>query len=186
MKRKSDTRSQASSISYQNTRIQHPTSRIQHPTSRITPVEALGKIQRYCAYQERSHQEVKYKLYSYGLTSDEVDEIISRLITDNFVNEERFAKAFAGGKFRIKKWGRNKIEHELESLGLTKNCISRGLKEIDAADYNKTLLALLKKKAIEVSAENLFAKRNKVARFAISKGYEPELVWEMVKDLVQS
>ncbi len=159
-------------------------SRIQYLVSSITPTQALGKIQKYCAYQERSHQEVKYKLQSYGLSSDEVDEIISRLITDNFVNEERFAKAFAGGKFRMKKWGRNKIEHELESLGLTKNCIARGLKEIDSSDYNKTLRILLKKKAEELSEENLFAKRNKVARFAISKGYEPELVWEMVKEMV--
>src|SRR5882757_6205956 len=82
--------------------------------SRITPAQARGKIQKYCAYQERSHQEVKHKLHTYGLTVDEADEIISSLITDNFLNEERFAKAFAGGKFRIKKWGRNKIEHELE------------------------------------------------------------------------
>ena len=156
-------------------------SSLKHPVSSITSSEALGKIQKYCAYQERSHQEVKYKLHSYGLSSDEVDEIISRLITDNFVNEERFAKAFAGGKFRMKKWGRNKIEYELESMGLTKNCIARGLKEIDSVDYNKTLRILLKKKASEVSEENLFAKRNKVARFAISKGYEPELVWEILK-----
>lgn len=166
-----------------NTRFQE--SRIQHLESRITPAQALGKIQRYCAYQERSHQEVKYKLHSYGLSTDEADEIISRLITDNFVNEERFAKAFAGGKFRMKKWGRNKIEHELESLGLTKNCISRGLKEIDPSDYTKTLRTLLTKKAQEVSEENQYAKRNKVARFAISKGYEPELVWEMVKVLMR-
>ena len=158
-------------------------SSLQHPVSSITPTEALGKIQKYCAYQERSHQEVKYKLSSYGLTSDETDEIVSRLIIDNFVNEERFAKAFAGGKFRIKKWGRNKIEHQLESLGLTKNCILRGLKEIDPSDYNKTLRTVLMKKAQEVSEENLYAKRNKIARFAISKGYEPELVWEMVKEL---
>jgi len=159
-------------------------STIQHPTSCITPTQALGKIQKYCAYQERSHQEVKRKLSSYGLTIDEADEIISKLITDNFLNEERFAKAFAGGKFRIKKWGRNKIEHQLESFGLTKNCITRGLKEIDPSDYNKTLRALLRKKTEEVSEENLFAKRNKVARFAISKGYEPELVWEMVKEIM--
>jgi len=169
MKSKSNTRFKAS---------------IEHPDSKFTPAQALGKIQKYCAYQERSHQEVKRKLYSYGLTVDETDEIISKLITDNFLNEERFAKAFAGGKFRIKKWGRNKIEHQLESFGLTKNCITRGLKEIDPSDYNKTLRALLRKKTEEVSEENLFAKRNKIARFAISKGYEPELVWEMVKEIM--
>ncbi len=153
-------------------------------TTRITPAEALTKIQKYCAYQERSHQEVKYKLHSFGLSSDEVDELISRLITDNFLNEERFAKAFTGGKFRVKKWGRNKIVNELESRGLTKNCITRGLKEIDPADYTKTLRALLLKKADELDEENMFIKRNKVSRFAIAKGYEPELVWEMVKKLL--
>ena len=169
-------------IHYQESRIQHPASSIQ--SQAFTPTEAFAKIQKYCAYQERSHQEVKYKLYSYGLYSSDVNELISRLITENFLNEERFAKAYAGGKFRMKKWGKNKIEHKLESLGLTKNCITRGLKEIDSTDYTKTLRSLIKKKAAEVSEENPFAKRNKVARFVISKGYEPEVVWETVKDLM--
>ncbi len=150
----------------------------------ISPSEALAKIQKYCAYQERCHQEVKFKLNTYGLSPEEVDEIVSRLITENFVNEARFAKAFAGGKFRIKKWGRNKIVNELESLGLTNACITLGLKEIDSSDYSKTLQALLQKKAQEISEENLFLKRNKVARFAIAKGYEPDLVWELVKEQV--
>jgi regulatory protein len=152
--------------------------------SSISPSEALAKIQKYCAYQERCHQEVKSKLNSYGLSSDKTDEIVSRLITENFVNEARFAKAFAGGKFRIKKWGRNKIVNELESLGLTNACITLGLKEIDSSDYYKTLLALLQRKAHEISEENLFIKRNKVARFAIAKGYEPDLVWELVKEQI--
>jgi regulatory protein len=80
---------------------------------KITPTEAKGKIQRYCAYQERSHQEVRNKLYSFGLYSDEVDNLLTDLITDGFLNEERFAKAFAGGKFRMKKWGRIKIVNAL-------------------------------------------------------------------------
>ena len=95
----------------------------------LSASDALQKIYRYCAYQERSHQEVKTKLYSFGLTTDEGDEIISRLITEGFLNEERFAKAFSGGKFRMQKWGRNKIIHQLESKGLTQNCIRRGLLE---------------------------------------------------------
>ena len=151
---------------------------------RISPTQALTKIYRYCAYQERSHQEVKNKLYDYGLYSSEVDELISRLITEGFLNEERFAKAFAGGKFRMKKWGRLKIEHELKSLGLTRNCIGLGLKEIDAADYARTLKNLLKKKAQQIIEENSFKKRDRVARFAIAKGYEPEQVWELVKEVL--
>ena len=151
---------------------------------RISPTQALTKIYRYCAYQERSHQEVKNKLYDYGLYSSEVDELISRLITEGFLNEERFAKAFAGGKFRMKKWGRLKIEYELKSLGLTQNCIGLGMKEIDAADYARTLKNLLKKKALQTTEENSFKKRDKVARFAIAKGYEPEQVWELVKEIL--
>lgn len=151
---------------------------------RLSPAEALARIYRYCAYQERSHQEVKNKLYEYGLYSSEVDELLSRLITEGFLNEERFAKAFAGGKFRMKKWGRLKIQNKLESLGLTNRCIGRGMKEIDAVDYSKVLKDLLKKKAQQTIEENPYKRRDKVARFAIAKGYEPELVWETVKEIL--
>jgi regulatory protein len=151
---------------------------------RFSPTEALAKIQRYCAYQERSHKEVKNKLYEYGLYESQVDEIVSQLITEGFLNEERFAKAYAGGKFRIKKWGKLKIKNELEFLGLTKNCIQRGLKEIETADYSKTLKTLINKKSTEIHEANLYKKRDKVARFAIGKGYEPEMVWEYVRDLI--
>src|SRR5687768_10604150 len=97
---------------------------------KLTKQEAETKIQRYCAYQERCHQEVRGKLYEYSLFKDEVEDILTNLITEGFLNEERFAKAYAGGKFRMKKWGRLKIIHELEIKGLSKNCIHAGLKEI--------------------------------------------------------
>jgi regulatory protein len=150
---------------------------------KITPSEAKGKIQRYCAYQERSHQEVKNKLYSFGLYSREVDELLSDLITDGFLNEERYAKAFAGGKFRMKKWGRIKIVNALEAQGLSKNCIRIGLKEIDANDYLTTLESVLQKKGETLQEENIFALRDKLSRYAIQKGYEPDLVWQRLKEL---
>ena len=156
--------------------------RTQQSKVRLSSAEALARIYRYCAYQERSHQEVKNRLYEYGLYSSEVDELLSRLITEGFLNEERFAKAFAGGKFRMKKWGRLKIQNKLESLGLTNKCIGSGMKEIDPTDYSKTLKDLIKKKAQQTIEQNSFKKRDKVARFAIAKGYEPELVWEVVKE----
>ena len=134
----------------------------------LTPDQASQKIRQYCAYQERSHREVKNKLYEYGLYSSEVDELLSRLITEGFLNEERFAKAFAGGKFRMKKWGRLKIQNKLESFGLTNRCIGRGMKEIDAVDYSKVLKDLLKKKAQQTIEENPYKRRDKVARFAIA------------------
>lgn len=150
---------------------------------RLSPTIALAKIQLYCAYQERSHHEVKNKLFDYGLYSTQVDEIIAQLITEGFLNEERFAKAFAGGKFRIKKWGRKKIENELKFLGLSKRNIATGLKEIEDPYYRKTLKSLLKKKSEQSTEANLFKKRDKLARYAIGKGYEPELVWEMIKEV---
>jgi regulatory protein len=143
--------------------------------------EALGKIRRYCAYQERCHQEVKNKLFEFGLYSDEVNEVISELITSGFLNEERFARAFVGGKFRMKKWGRIKIVNELESKGVSANCIRLGLKEIDENDYQKILSEILLKKSEAIAEENLFAKRDKISKYAIQKGYEPEIVWRTIK-----
>jgi regulatory protein len=143
--------------------------------------EALSKLYRYCAYQERSHQEVRNKLFELGLRQGEVDELITRLITEGFLNEERFAKAFAGGKFRMKKWGRLKIVNELEARGLTKNCIRAGLKEIEEEDYRKTLIDLLAKKSEQIVGQNQFIRRDKLSKYAIQKGFEPELVWSIVK-----
>jgi regulatory protein len=152
---------------------------------RLTPAAAKQKIYRYCAYQERSHQEVRDKLYEYGLYTSDVDEILSQLITDGFLNEERFAKAFAGGKFRMQHWGRVKIVHELEAHGLTKNCIKLGLKEIDDEDYQRVLYDVLDRKLALLETTNPFVTRDKLARYAIQKGFEPDLVWPRVKDLVR-
>ena len=151
---------------------------------RLSPKEALAKIQHYCAYQERSHKEVKNKLFEYGLYASEVDELISHVITQGFLNEERFAKAFAGGKFRIKKWGKLKIQNELEFLGVSKRNITTALKEIDLVEYTKTLKSLINKKASQTTEQNSFKRKNLIARFVISKGYEMELVWEMLKDML--
>jgi regulatory protein len=146
--------------------------------------EAKGKIQRYCAYQERSHQEVRNKLFEYGLGRSDVDEIMVYLITEGFLNEERYAKAFTGGKFRMKKWGRLKIIHALEAQGLTTNCIKSGLQEIDADDYEKTLTQFLEKKRSENEEDNIYRKRDRLSKAAILKGYEPELVWKILRTIL--
>lgn len=150
---------------------------------KLTPSEALARAYRYCAYQERSHSEVKNKLYEFGLSRNDVDELLSRLITEGFLNEERFAKAFAGGKFRMKKWGRLKIVDELERHGLTANCIRLGLKEISEDDYRDTLTDILQKKSEQLNEENEFVRRDKLSKYAIQKGFEPDLVWKMLKEL---
>lgn len=119
-----------------------------------------------------------------GLYSSEADEVLTYLITEGFLNEERFAKAFTGGKFRMKKWGRIKITHALESKGLTRNCIRIGLKEIEEEDYYQTLTGLLKSKISELAESNSFVLRDKASKFAILKGYEPDLVWKVLKELL--
>jgi regulatory protein len=160
--------------------------RVTKGLKRLTPVEAKQKIGRYCAFQERSHQEVKDKLFEYGLNSSEVDAILTQLITEGFVNEERFARAFARGKFRMKHWGRVKIIHELQRRGLTSNCIKAGLREIEDSDYRDGLAEILSRKASQIADADIFVRRDKVAKYAIQKGYEAELVWELVKELMKS
>ncbi len=146
------------------------------------PSEAFQAICRYCAYQERSHQEVRDKLYGYGLHRGDVDELLSRLITEGFLNEERFAKAFAGGKFRMMKWGRNKIKHELEVRHISSRCIRQALQEIDDSDYRKALKTILQKRLTQGAGLKPYQRRDKAARFAIGKGYEPDLVWALLRD----
>jgi regulatory protein len=146
--------------------------------------EAKSKIQRYCAFQERSHAEVRRKLFDFGLYGSEVEEVITELITTNFLNEERYAKAFAGGKFRMKHWGRIKIKYALEAQHLSANCIRIGLKEISDEDYLITLTQLLTKKADVVEEENLYVKRDRLSKYATQKGYEPELVWKVLKEIL--
>lgn len=152
----------------------------------LTPQQAKQKIERYCAYQERSHQEVRNKLYAFGLYRADVEEILSTLITDGFLNEERFSKAFTGGKFRMKKWGRIKIIHALEGKGVSANCIRISLKEIDEDDYLATLRALLKEKMRSLDAANIYVLRDRLSKFAILKGYEPDVVWREIHSLVKS
>lgn len=152
---------------------------------RLSPEAAKQKIYRYCAYQERSHREVRDKLYEYGLYKSDVENILTDLITDGFLNEERFAKAFAGGKFRMMHWGRLKIVNELEARGISPYCIKMGMKEIPDADYQRTLQQLVERKSLQVDETNVFVKRDKVARYLIQKGFEPELAWKAVKDYLK-
>ena len=110
--------------------------------------------------------------------------MLSSLITEGYLNEERFSKAFAGGKFRMKKWGRNKIAHALEGKGVSQNCIRIGLKEIDEQEYVAALRALLKQKASGLEEDSVYAVRDRLSRFAIQKGYEPDLVWREINELL--
>ena len=143
--------------------------------------EAFKKITQFCAYQERSHQQVKEKLYSFGLYKNEVEELISKLIEHNFLNEERYAEVFAGGKFRIKGWGKVKIKYELKNNQVSDYCIKVALASIDDSDYlskAKKLMAL-KQKSLQ-SEKNIFIKRKKVQLYLLQKGYESSIINELL------
>ena len=142
--------------------------------------EALRKAASFCAYQERTHREVRQRLKEWGVLGDEAEEIIARLIEENFLNEERFARIFAGSKFRVKHWGKIRIEQELKMRGLSAYNIRAGLSEIDNHDYRQTLSKLLEKKSKELRAETPYIRKQKAARFVIGKGFEGELVWQLL------
>lgn len=134
---------------------------------------ALIKIKSYCSYQERSHTEVKEKLYSFGLYKMDVEPILSQLIEENFLNEERFALAFASGKFRIKKWGKVKIKHELKQKRVSEYCIKLALGSINEEDYGNMLKGLFESKLKSLSKErNSNLKKQKVYNYLLQKGFE--------------
>ncbi len=146
--------------------------------------QAFQKIKHYCAYQERNHAEVKKKLYGYGLYKNEVEELLSKLIEENYLNEERFAIAFAGGKFRINHWGKTKIKYELKQKQVSDYCIKKALASISDEDYEKTLHKLAAEKLKTLSKEvNVFAKKTKLQNYLVGKGYEYEVVGKVMGEI---
>lgn len=140
-------------------------------------------MQRYCAYQERSHKEVRGKLLDLGIYGDDLEEILAQLISDNFLNEERFARAYARGKFRMKQWGRRRILQELKFRDVSAYSIRKAMEEIPEADYLETLETVIRKKADALDEPDGFKRRNKVAQYVIGRGFEPNLVWETIERL---
>lgn len=153
-------------------------------TQRLTPQQALPKLKQYCAYQERCHSEAKEKLYSYGIYGNDAEEIISKLIEEGFLNEERFAIHFAGGRFRLKQWGRVKIKYELKQKGVSDYCIKKALKAIDADDYDNVLQKLAEQKLQTLKSEkNIFIKKRKLQDFLLQRGFENDLVRVVVNNV---
>ena len=150
---------------------------------RLTKDEALQKIKHYCLYQERCHTEVKQKLYAYGLHKREIDEIIADIIENNYLNEQRFAVQFAGGKFRVKQWGRKKIQYELQQKGISANIIRIALNELEEPAYRKTLQAVALRKWKSLAGETDLKRQVKTHAYLSQKGFEPSLVGETIKEL---
>jgi len=150
---------------------------------RIGKEQAIQRIRHYCAYQERAQQEVRDKLYELGMTKDEVEEIMSDLIAENFLNEERFAIQFAGGHFRIKGWGKIKIQHALQQKRVSSYNIKIGLKAIDGDAYLKTLEQLATKKWNSLKGERGLSRMAKTYAFLQQRGFEPILYQPIVQQL---
>ena len=142
--------------------------------------QAKIKAESYCAYQERSQFEIRNKLYEWGLHQKDVEEIISELIEQNFLNEERFAMAYALGKFRIKNWGKIKIIQGLKLKRIPEKLIIKSLKAIDEDDYQSVLKKILHKKLKTISEKDPFKIRYLLTRFAVSKGYESDLIADLL------
>lgn len=148
----------------------------------LTKEQAHQKAKHYCAYQERCHSEVKEKLYGFGLRKPEVEELLSKLIEEDYLNEERFAVQFAGGRFRMKQWGRVKIKYELKQKQVSEYIIRKALKTIDEDDYQSTLQKLFEQKQQQLSSEkNIFIKKRKLQDYLLQKGYELQLINELMR-----
>lgn len=144
--------------------------------------EATKKAEHFCAYQERCHKEVAQKLKNMGMVQDAIDHILSHLIKENYLNEERFAKSFARGKFRIKKWGKNRIVRELKFRDVSRFNIQSALKEIPETEYLETLDALFQKRNNEIKESHPQKRKKKLVDYLLYRGWESHLVYGKIKE----
>lgn len=149
--------------------------------NKLTKEQALQKLRHFCGYQERCHSEVKEKLYNLGVFKKDHDEIVAALIEEKYLNEERFAIAFAGGKFRLKQWGRVKIEYELKQKQVSNYSIKKALKQIDEEVYLRVLNKLAEEKYVALKDEQFLVRKKKTMNYLAGKGFEMELVREVVE-----
>lgn len=145
--------------------------------------EALKKMERYCSYQERCHKEVVQKLRSMRMIPEAIDHIVVALMNNNYLNEERYAKAFVSGKFRIKKWGKQRLTRELKQKEIGKTLINIALKTISDAEYLQTFHELAEKKAISIKETNVLKKKKKLADYLFYRGWESHLVYDKVNEV---
>ncbi len=149
----------------------------------LTKEQALQKAKPYCAYQERSHYEVEQKLWELGIRKADQGEIISALIEEDYLNEERFAIQFAGGKFRMNEWGKKKIMYALKEKRVSEFSIKKALKSVDEDMYLKTLHGLVEKKYESLKEEQHLVRKRKLMDYMLQKGFEPDLVSGVLKEI---
>jgi regulatory protein len=148
-----------------------------------TVEQAKRRIEKYCAYQERCHQEVSKKLREMRMIPEAIDEIMGHLLTHNFLNETRFSQAFARGKFRQKKWGRNRITRELKMRNISVYNLKLALKEIPESEYLDTFDVLFEKRAAQLLGEtDGQKKRKKIADYLLYRGWESAMIFERLRE----
>ena len=155
----------------------------QRPAKPLTPDQVLDKMAKYCAYQERCVKDVKDKLKAYDIPQESKDEILDYLLDNRFVNDERFARSFVRGKVNQSGWGMNKIRFHLMQKGIDKDVIDEAFGQTDEEVYKQKLIDILKAKAKTVKAETDFERKRKLAAYAMQKGFEGSLVWEVLKEI---
>ena len=150
-----------------------------------TVAEAKKTLEHYCAYQERCHKEVRQKLKDMHMIPEAIDVVIVHLLEHNFLNEERFAKTFVSGKFKIKKWGKRRLTQELKQKGVSKYSINLAIATIDDVEYIDTFNVLAEKRLASVQETNILKKKRKLADYLLYRGWEPYLVYEKVDELIK-
>lgn len=155
----------------------------QNPKKSWSQAEAKGKLETFCAYQERCAWEVRKKLFEKDIKGEVVEQLITELIVDGFLDEERYARSFARGKFRLKKWGRARVSRELKMRQIAPDLIRKAMTEIDPEEYYDTLLSLTEKKWEKTLEKDPYKKRFKVIQFLMSRGYEQDLIQEALASL---
>lgn len=148
----------------------------------ITFEQAVKKLQHYCAYQDRCHYEVRSKLLDLGVYGDTLEEVIAELVKDNFLNEERYARSYARGKFRMKKWGKQKITRNLKMKKISAYCIRKAMTEIDQDEYEAVLDEIILNRMGEKEDWD-YQLFQKTGKYVLSRGYESELVWRKISKL---
>ena len=150
----------------------------------FTVDEIKKKLEHYCVYQDRCHKEVETKMKEYHLIPEAKEIILLHLVQSNFLNEERFAKSFARGKFRIKYWGKQRIIRELKFKNISAYNIKTALKEIDELEYLNTIYRITENRNTIIKEENVFKRKRKLIDFLMRKGYESDLIYKTVNEIV--
>jgi regulatory protein len=150
----------------------------------FTVDEFQKKLEHYCVYQDRCHQEVERKMGEYQLIPEAQEKILLHLMQHNFLNEERFSKSFARGKFRIKNWGKQRIVRELNFRNISSYNIKTALKEINEEDYLQTIYIITENKNNNIFEKNIHKRKKKLTDFLLRKGFEYDLIFKTVKDII--